>query len=110
MQQKRKTLSKLRSGCWVRPVVSFDRRTNMDLLVRHRSAERNVDQVVEAETQDHMDHTFTGIMFDVKAHDLPFRRNHVNLAQGKARADLHLVNSWWVQGKARGYKRVGEQL
>jgi len=30
----------------------------MDLLVRHKSAAENVDQTVEAETQDHMDHTY----------------------------------------------------
>ena len=32
-------------------------RQTIDLLVRHKSAARNVDQTVEAETQDHMDHT-----------------------------------------------------
>jgi hypothetical protein len=30
----------------------------MDLLVRHKAANENVDQTVEAETQDHMDHTY----------------------------------------------------
>jgi hypothetical protein len=37
----------------------------MDTLVRKRTAEEDVDETVEAETQDHMDHTFTGIMWDV---------------------------------------------
>ena len=37
----------------------------MDNLVRKRTAEEDVDETVEAETQDHMDHTFTGIMWDV---------------------------------------------
>jgi hypothetical protein len=37
----------------------------MDILVRKRTAEEDVDETVEAETQDHMDHTFTGIMWDV---------------------------------------------
>jgi hypothetical protein len=30
----------------------------MDLLVRHKAANENADQTVEAETQDHMDHTY----------------------------------------------------
>ena len=37
----------------------------MDNLERKRTAEEDVDETVEAETQDHMDHTFTGIMWDV---------------------------------------------
>jgi len=34
----------------------------MDLLVRQKSAAENVDQEVEAETQDHMDHTYEKAM------------------------------------------------
>jgi hypothetical protein len=41
-----------------RAAAQLQGRAGMDLLVRHKSAAENVDQTVEAETQDHMDHTY----------------------------------------------------
>ena len=45
----------------------------MDRLHRQRTAAQLCHESVEAETQDHTDHTFAGIMFDVRcASKLPF--------------------------------------
>ena len=45
----------------------------MDRLHRQRTAAQLCHESVEAQTQDHTDHTFAGIMFDVRiASKLPF--------------------------------------
>jgi len=41
---------------------SWNKEGATDLLVRQKSAAENVDQEVEAETQDHMDHTYVKAM------------------------------------------------
>ena len=68
----------------------------MDRLQRHRLGAM-VHQAVEAQTQDHMDHTFAGVMFDVRsASILPYE--YLEVSAVWVRGGLGPMSVWSVEG------------
>ena len=69
----------------------------MDRLQRQRTAATMVHQSVEAQTHDHMDHTFAGVMFDVRsASKLPFE--YLEISAIWVRGGLGPISVWSTEG------------
>jgi hypothetical protein len=69
----------------------------MDRLHRQRTAATLVHQAVEAQTQDHMDHTFAGVMFDVRSgQKLPYE--YLEISTVWVRGGLGPISVWSTDG------------
>lgn len=69
----------------------------MDRLQRQRTAATLVHQAVEAQTQDHMDHTFAGVMFAVRSgQKLPYE--YLEISTVWVRGGLGPISVWSTNG------------
>jgi len=79
----------------------------MDRLQRQRTAATMVHQSVEAQTADHMDHTFAGVMFDVRAaRKLPYE--YLEISTVWVRGGMGPMTVWSAEGGFCG-KREDEE-
>lgn len=77
---------------------------NMDRLHRQRTAATLVHQAVEAQTQDHMDHTFAGVMFSVRSgQKLPYE--YLEISTVWVRGGLGPISVWSTDGVRQTLER-----
>lgn len=69
-------------------------------LQRQLAAEKLVHQSVSAETADYEDHTFAGIMFDIRTHKLP--AEYIEVQSIWLRGDLGPITVWSTPGGFAG--------
>jgi hypothetical protein len=76
----------------------------MDRLQRQRTAATLVHQAVEAQTQDHMDHTFAGVMFAVRSgQKLPYE--YLEISTVWVRGGLGPISVWSTDGVRQTLER-----
>uniref|UniRef100_A0A7S0EZF0 Uncharacterized protein n=1 Tax=Hanusia phi TaxID=3032 RepID=A0A7S0EZF0_9CRYP len=72
----------------------------MDALVRQKSSRVLMDQMIDLRTKDHFDHTFAGIMFDIRVRQLPFE--YIEVSSIWIRGNLGPITIWSTDGGFEG--------